>query len=116
MQSTRITPHARFRILAAAILVIGLGCAVAIYWNAGPDTGSDYELDETKQYLRSLELYGGSANVLATELRNWLGSLWHGTRLAFTVAFMTVVAAFVCWLLSLDLPAPASEDDHVDDR
>jgi hypothetical protein len=40
-----------------------------------------------------MELYGGKANVLAGELMHWLQGLWHGKRLALTVACMTVLAA-----------------------
>ena len=41
-----------------------------------------------------MEVYGGTANLLATELRLWFASLWHGERLAYTVAVLTLVAAW----------------------
>jgi hypothetical protein len=108
MLPQRTGPPTRLRFLAAAILVIGLGCAGAIYLRAGSGAMPAYELEETKPYLRTLELYGGTANVLATEFRHWLSSLWHGQRLAFTVAFLTLVTACICWLLSW---APAARGD-----
>ena len=72
---------------------------------------ADYEPEETKQYLRTLQLYGGTANVLATELRQWFASIWHGQRLAFTVGFITLVTAFTCWFFSYAL-----EDSPSDSR
>jgi len=50
-----------------------------------------YEIERSKQYQRALELYGGKANVIAVELTQWFDSLWHGTRLAYTVACATVM-------------------------
>jgi hypothetical protein len=93
----------RLRFVAASILVVGLASAIWIYLAAAPATGEPFE--ESKQYLRTLELYGGKANVLATELRQWLESLWHGTRLAYTVACATVLLAGVFWFA-----AAASEE------
>ena len=64
-----------------------------------------------------MELYGGKANVLAADLMRWLGSLWHGRRLALTVACATVVVAGGVWLLADPLPAegprarPATADE-----
>jgi len=45
-----------------------------------------------------MQTYGGDANLLASEIRLWFASLWHGQRLAFTVAFLTLVAAALYWL------------------
>src|SRR5712691_5422261 len=97
-----ITPEARPRVGALAILVIGFATAVAIYVTARPPPGNPlgYEPKDTKQYLRDVKLYGGKANVLATELREWFDSLWHGKRLAFTVVVITVIAAFAFKLLA----------------
>lgn len=116
MRPQRTGPHTRLRLIAAAILVIGLSCAGAIYLRAGSGAIPDYEPEETKQYLRALELYGGTANVLATELRHWFGSIWHGTRLAFTVALITLVTAFICWFFSYALEARLAEGAGANDH
>lgn len=90
--------HLRFA--AGAILVVGLGGAIWIYIAAASspaDTGG-YDLEQSKQYLRTMELYGGKANVLAAELRAWFNGLWHGTRLAYTVACASVLLAGAIWL------------------
>jgi hypothetical protein len=80
-------------------LAIGLAGAIWIYLNAvsSADDALGFNPAESKQYLRALELYGGKANVLATELRQWFESLWHGTRLAYTVACASVLLAAVFW-------------------
>src|SRR5437870_2266307 len=97
----------RLRFVAAAILVVGLTGAIWIYLAAAPVTGDalGYNAAESKQYLRTMELYGGKANVLAAELRQWFEGLWHGTRLAYTVACATVLLAGVFWFA-----AAASEE------
>ena len=96
----------RALIITALILTVGLTTALAIYVVAAraPDDSSD-ELTDSKQYLRQMELYGGKANVLAAELQHWLASLWHGRRLALTVACGTVLVAGAYWLVAAPLPS-----------
>jgi len=97
----------RLRFVGAVILVLGLASAMWIYLAAAPATGDalGYNPEESKQYLRTMELYGGKANVLAAELRQWFEGLWHGRRLAYTVACATVLLAGVFWFA-----AAASEE------
>ena len=107
-----MTPEARFRISALAVLVIGLASAVAIDLSAQPPPGNPlgYEPEDTKKYLRDLEFYGGKGNVVATEFREWLASLWHGKRLAYTVAVITVAAAGALMFLATHVPTDAEPD------
>ena len=79
--------------LTTAILIVGFGTAVAVYFaaRARPENPLGYEPLETKQYLHDLELYGGKANVLAAEFRDWFVGLWYGRRLAVTIAVITLV-------------------------
>lgn len=114
MLPQRTSPPTRLRFLAAAILVIGLGCAGAIYLRAGSGAVPAYEPEETKPYLRTLEFYGGTANVLATEFRHWVSRLWHGQRLALTVAFITLVTALICWLHARVLAARLADNAGAD--
>jgi len=97
--------HLRF--VAGAILVIGLASAIGLYLTAASSTAdaSRYDPEQSKQYLRAMELYGGKANVLAAEFRAWFNGLWHGTRLAYTVACASVLLAGAFWLA-----AAASEE------
>ena len=57
--------------MIAAILVVGFGSALAIYATAGP----------------------------VAELLDWFQSLWHGRRLAATVACLTILSAAAVWLV-----------------
>jgi hypothetical protein len=83
-------------LISAVILLVGLGSAILIYLKA--DNASDGDLlsdfDNSKKYMHNLELYGGKANVLAYELRNWFVGLWHGKSLAVMVACISIFIAF----------------------
>jgi hypothetical protein len=94
--------HTGLNLLGATILLVGLGSALLIYRTAGNDANSvlGYEVgdgsvysvqpEDSKKYLRDMELYGGKANVLMDEFRRWFIGLWHGESLAFTVAGITI--------------------------
>ncbi|MGA2026437.1 MAG: hypothetical protein ABSH17_05115 [Syntrophobacteraceae bacterium] len=103
-------------LVSGIILLAGLGSSVLIYELALDRSasvlgyedagGSVYPIlpDDSKQYLRGLELYGGTANVLADELRRWFAGLWHGQSLAFTVAFITVLVSWGIFYTARRLP------------
>jgi hypothetical protein len=95
----------RFQFAASAILIVGLASAIWIYLTAAPPTDDVLGLENSKQYIHALELYGGKANVLAVKLTQWFDSLWHGTRLAYTVACAAVLLAGAFMLAAF-----ASED------
>ena len=89
----------RLQMTAVTILILGLITAIGIYVSArATDDMVAYEIEHSKQYQRTLELYGGKANVVAVELTQWFDSLWQGTRLAYTVACATVLVAIGFWL------------------
>ena len=101
-------PRVYLQIISISVLIVGLGSALVIYARAG--TGSPQVLgyeegdgtvypvnpEDSKVYERSMELYGGKANLLADQLRRWFVGLWHGTSLALIVACVSVIASF--WL------------------
>ena len=101
-----IDPEARLRAGTLAILVIGFVSAVAIFLTAQPPPGNPlgYEPEDSKKFVRDMEVYGGKGNLLAYELRQWFGSLWRGKRLAFTVAVITVIVACVFAFFAAPLP------------
>jgi hypothetical protein len=101
-----MTPEARLRFGTVAILVLGFVSAIVIYVTAAPPPPNPlgYEPEDTKKYVRDMEMYGGKSNLLAGELREWFDSLWHGKRLAFTVAVLTVVAAAAFAFFAVPLP------------
>src|SRR3974390_3526124 len=89
------TPHDRLKWLPAVILAAGFCAAIVIYLMASspPTNALVYEPLETKRYVHDLEVYGGQANVLAEEFRNWFAGLWRGKNLAFTVAVLTALCS-----------------------
>jgi hypothetical protein len=88
--------------IAAMILALGLGSALAILLTAkpAPDDPFGYNLLDSKKSLRELEFYGGKANVLSAEIQQWFFGLWHGKTLAATIAVLTVLLAFAFWLVA----------------
>src|SRR2546426_8595707 len=118
MKRRLLTDEARARAGARAILVLGFAAAVVIYLTAQPPPGNPlgYDPMDTKAYLHDLEVYGGKANVLAAQFRDWFDSLWHGKQLAFTVAVLTAIAAgtfkFFATPLPADEEAPGANATH----
>ena len=110
----------RFRLIIAAILVLGLGSAILIYLfaEAAPANPLGYDPEESKRYVHDMLLYGGKANLLGSEFADWLGGLWHGKRLAFTVACITLLLAGAFLYFGAPLPpepdADASDENKQD--
>jgi hypothetical protein len=108
-----------FNLIGLTILLCGLGGSILIYRTAGNNLTSDliyqeeggsvYPIrpEDSKKYLRDLELYGGKANVLLTEFRLWLVGLWQGKSLAFITAFITVLAASGFFYAANTSPSPS---------
>jgi hypothetical protein len=98
----------RIYIIAAIILVVGMGSALFLYYTAEEiDTNSllGNPLDESKSYRRSLELYGGKANLLASEFTQWFNGLWHGRSLGVTVACITGILCVLLLFVAYNLPS-----------
>jgi hypothetical protein len=106
----------RLRFITTAILIGGFGAAIAVYFvaRARPANPLGYEPLETKQYLRDLEVYGGKANVLAAEFREWFAALWYGKQLAYTIAVITLLVVgavrFVFAMRSASMKVNNAED------
>ena len=110
--------------LSGVVLLAGLGSAVLIYETSLDRStsvlgyedagGSVYPIlpEDSKPYLRGLELYGGTANVLADELRRWFVGLWHGKSLAFTVAFITILVSSGVFYVARRPPSPEDANIH----
>jgi hypothetical protein len=99
---TRIVPflQARRKHVAAGILLAGFAAALVIYLAAAyaPEDPSGYRPEDSKPYLRQMELYGGKANVFASELRQWFNGLWHGRALAYTVASLSLLLTLAVFM------------------
>jgi hypothetical protein len=109
-------------LISVIILLVGLGSAALIYQRAANDSnsvlgyedggGSVYPImpEDSKMYLRELELYGGKANVLAYQFRRWFVGLWHGKSLAFAVACIAIVASYGFFYAASHLPPRLKSD------
>ena len=86
----------RIRRVSRWILGAGFAAAAAayIFAVARPANPLADQL-ESKKYLHDLEMYGGKANVLAAQFRDWFAGLWSGTNLAWTIAALTVLTVLV---------------------
>lgn len=103
----------RLKRIAAGILGAGLLAAVVVYVLAGPEPENPlgYDPMQSKMFLHDLELYGGKANLLAAEFREWFAGLWVGRNLAFTIAVLSVAAALaIRWIASRAPYEPEGED------
>ena len=104
----------RLYLIAAIILVLGLGSAILIYFAAenAPESVFGYEPENSKMYMHDLELYGGKANVLANDFMRWFDGLWHGTSLAFTIACITIFVSFGFLFVASRLSSHSESDDR----
>lgn len=91
--------HAVLRWWGGAVLAVGLTVAALIYALAPSDEGIDAasEIARGRMYQHNLELMGGKAGALMAEFNEWFAGLWHGRSLAYTVAFLAIVAALGCF-------------------
>ena len=96
------TRLARVHRITAGLLAAGLGSAGVLYLRARPKAPNPlgYEPQDTKRYLRQLEMVGGKANVLAEAFQRWFAGLWEGRNLAFTVGVLTALLAFGYWFVA----------------
>lgn len=109
----------RLYLVSAAVLLAGLCCAGLIYFTAAnpSDDVTDNGPEYSKMYTHDLELYGGKANVLAAEFSHWFAGLWHGQRLAFTVACITAIVSLGFFLVAYYLyPVPEPDAGSENDR
>ncbi len=103
-------------IASVVILVAGFGGSAWIYQRAVDSSrnvlgyeqegGSAYPVspEDSKRFMRDLELYGGKANIFAYELRSWFAGLWHGRSLAVILACLTILASYGCFYAANHLP------------
>ena len=105
----------RFYLISVAILVLGLMSATFAYLCAGTaqDNAILDEYEYSKRYKHDLELYGGKANIVATEITNWFNGLWRGKRLAYTIACITVLVSYGFFFAARHAP---SETKSIPDK
>lgn len=105
------TPYRRMmRRVAAIILALGLAAAAGVYLTAADEEVNGDRLLVTnaansRRYQLELRRIGGQAAVAAAQFDEWFDSLWHGRRLAGTLAVISIAGALLC-LLAAHLPPP----------
>jgi hypothetical protein len=92
----------RVRAFMLMVLLVGFSSSALIYRQATATSSVavDLESQDSKKYLRDLEVIGGKANVVASDIRHGFISLWEGERLAGTVAVVTVLVATGFWVVT----------------
>ena len=102
----------RLNLIAAIILLIGVGSSVLIYFAAdnAADNALINDFEQSKRYRHDLELTGGKTIVLASELANWFEGLWHGESLAYTVAFISIGVSMMVFFVAHHVQSDPSSD------
>lgn len=104
-EKPEMTPYQNvMRKIAIGVLVGGLSISAVVFAMAAPEVDEDYlgvyvtSIHNSKRQLLELERIGGKAAVVAAELSDWFDGLWHGRRLAGTLAVLSVGASLLCFL------------------
>jgi hypothetical protein len=103
------------RLVGIFIFLAGATIAALIYVNAPPpedDLLNAVALGNSKSTDYELERIGGLGNVYSTEFAHWFESLWHGRRLAFTVACLSLAGALACFILAHPLLVDPAERER----
>lgn len=92
------------------MLALGLAAAGILYSRASNPAGggSDYrvvgdqvfEVDDSPGQLAQTRRMGGQSLVMIGQFDRWFASLWHGRRLAYTVAALAALTALLCLYVS----------------
>lgn len=99
-------PRSRKNLVTAAILAAGVLAAAVIYATARPVVEDPLgDPMESKRFIHDMEVYGGKANLVLNDFREWLVAQFQGRQLAFTVLFLAVLLAVVVRALT---PPPLS--------
>jgi hypothetical protein len=111
---TTATRLARIRQITAGLLALGLGGAGLAYLLAAPGGANPlgFEPEDSKKYLRDMEVFGGKVNVLAAQIRGAWSGLWQGRNLAFTLAGLTFLLALAFWFIATRLARDLEDLGH----
>ncbi len=99
----------RRRIVVAGILAAGWIAALAVYLAVPPaeENPDVYDMQHSRMYDRQVEIIGGKAALLATQLDAWLASLWEGKARAYTIACATAAVALAYYAIDRALESTA---------
>jgi hypothetical protein len=100
---TEAALHARLLRVGSVLLVAGLVAAALVYWRAKTvkdagaigytvEGGNSYAVmpADSKAYNYEMERMEGKEGILYAEILDWFESLWHGRRLAGTLAVLSL--------------------------
>ena len=91
-----------------ALVAAGLIAGAAVYLGASADPEADAVAQQRE--MREVERLGGTASVRTVKFNQWLGSLWHGQRLGWTLAALGLLVGGACWRVGVLM----AEDDLAD--
>ena len=89
------TNHRLVQRFGLALVAAGLVAGAAVYATAGGD--ADVDAMAQQREMREVDRLGGTATVQTVRFNGWLGSLFHGQRLAFTLALLGLVVGGAFW-------------------
>lgn len=106
-------PSRTVRRAGMAVLVVGLLAALAIRLTARPP---DFEDGVDAHEAGAIARIGGTATVRTVELDQWLASLWHGERLAWTIAVLSAIVGAACFYVAglMDEDVGDDEDERIE--
>jgi hypothetical protein len=94
--------RSRLRLASGAVFAAGFAAGLVITRRALAVGTSPLEQEPfTKSYQRQMEMVGGKANLVASDLRTGITGLFTGQNLAWTVFVLGCLAALVLWGLTL---------------
>jgi len=97
--------------LGLAIIALGLAAALAIRFTAAADVDAETDQVAQQRETRELQRLGGTATVQTVKFDQWLDSLWHGKRLAGTLAVLGLLVGGACWKIGGLMSEDAGADD-----
>jgi hypothetical protein len=127
MNWNNLDRRTRLKLISLIILLVGLGSAAWIYHRAEntpygalgyvEEGGTLYPVmpEDSKEYLRSMELYGGKANVLADRSRRWFVGLFQGKSLAVIIAGAAIIISWG-FFYAAHHPTPPLKSDRSEDN
>lgn len=108
MTDTSSSPARRWRLAGWVLLGLGWVAAAGAYATAptGPAGSATYSVvggqsfadpgGATGWQAQQIERVGGQGALLIARFDDWLGTLWHGRRLALTLGVAAMLAALAC--------------------
>ncbi len=93
--SSPLATHRLVQRAGLAIAAIGLLASAGVWWRATADPETDLVMRQRE--MREVARLGGTAAVQTVKFDEWASSLWHGERLAFTLALLSLALGGGLW-------------------